>query len=104
MPRSTPMQITLYDQNSETRATFSQGFVPWRLLKAAVVLSKSLDMNNMTEGDVDALAGLVAETFNNRFSIQDLNDGADISEMITVLNQIIGKATGTMPGNPTPPG
>ena len=101
----TPMRITLYDpETNEERETYTRMFVPWKLLKAAVRLSKNLNINDITEEDADALAGLVVEAFGNKFSIEDLNEGSDISEMLTVMNQIIGKARGSMAGNPTLPG
>jgi len=77
--------------------------VPWKLLKVAVRLSKelTLDPNNISEEDADALASLVVEVFGNQFSIDDLNEKADIADMISVLNTIVSKATGS---NPTLPG
>ena len=49
------------------------------------------------------VTGLVVEAFGNKFSIQDLKDGADIGEMMAVLNVIVNKAAVGMP-NPTIPG
>lgn len=98
------MQITLYNEESEPIQTYSQGFVPWRLLKAAVKLAGSMDQNNLKEEDLDALAGLVVEVFGNKFSVDDLNAQADVGEMMTVLTAIIGKASGGIGGNPTKPG
>jgi hypothetical protein len=98
------MQITLYDpETNEVKSTHTRLFVPWKLLKVAVKISKSLDPENMTDENVDELAALVVEVFGNKFSIADLNEGADVSEMVTVLNTIIAKASGGI-GNPTPPG
>lgn len=104
MTVGTPLTITLYDENDEIKASYTRAFVPWRILKAALRMAKSMDVNNMTENDIDALASLVVEAFGNRFSIEDLNNGADVSEMVTVLQTIINKARGLMPSNPTPPG
>lgn len=99
------MQITLYDpETNEPKATYSRMFVPWKLLKVAVRLAKTLDTSNITEDDADALAGLVVEAFGNKFSVEDLNEGSDIGEMITVMNMIIGRARGVMTANPTQPG
>ena len=100
-----PLSITLYNpETNEVTATYSRLFVPWKILKAAVRMAGSLDASHMTDTDMDALAALVVEAFGNKFSIQDLNDGADVGEMVTVLNTIIAKARGAMPANPTPPG
>jgi hypothetical protein len=101
-----PMVITLYDpETSEVKATYSRSFVPWRLLKRAITLSAEMGKDGeMSEETVDQLSSLVCDAFGNVFSVQDLNDGADLSEMITVLNMIINKARGTMPANPQKPG
>jgi hypothetical protein len=99
-----PIQITLYDEDSEPKKTYSRSFVPWRLLKAAIRLAKDLDQADLGEEDVDALADLVVETFGGKFSVEELNDGADIGEMMTVLEAIISRAQGFVPGNPTLPG
>lgn len=98
----TPMVIRLYDKDNEF-VEFTRLFVPWKLLKVAVNLSKTISTNpeNTTEEDVNALASLVVEVFGNQFSIEDLNEKADISDMISVLQTIVSKATGS---NPTFPG
>jgi hypothetical protein len=104
MANTTPMNITLYDpETNEVKSTHTRLFVPWKLLKQAVKLANGLDPENMTDADMDTLAGLVVETFGNKFSIEDLNNGADVGEMVTVLNTIIAKASGGI-ANPTPPG
>lgn len=101
---SEPMKITIYSKiEGEEPKSFSQMFVPWKLLKVAMKLVKHLDADNMTDADIDELAGLVCETFGNRFSVEDLNTGADMGEMMGVLNAIISKAAGAM-ANPTQPG
>lgn len=89
----TPISITLYGEGDEVLSTHTRMFVPWKILKAAVRLSKELDVNDMTEADVDALAGLVVEAFGNQFSVEDLDAHADVSDMVAVLQMIVGKAT-----------
>jgi len=104
MSLTTPMVIMLYDpETDEVRATYSRMFVPWKLLKLAVRLAKTLDVEDMTEENMDDLAGLVVEVFGNKFSVEEVNNGTDVGEMMTVLYTIIAKARGAMP-NPTPPG
>jgi hypothetical protein len=99
----TPISITLYGEGEEVIGNYSRLFVPWKILKAAVKLSKSLNVEAMTEEDMDSLAGLVTEAFGNQFSIDDLNEHADVSDMVSVLQTIIAKATNGLP-NPTLPG
>ena len=105
MSEAAPLKITLYDpETSEVKATFSRSFIPWSLFKKAVRIGEKLKgANEINEDLADELAGLVAEAFGNQFSIDDLNQGADLGEMMTVLNQIINRAGAAMP-NPTRPG
>jgi hypothetical protein len=107
MPISAPLRLTLYDPaTNEVRKEFVRSFVPWRLLKKAVQLSKSLanlDEKNLTEEDVDAITSLVVDAFGDQFTLADLNDGADLAEMMTVMQAIVSKAQGIAP-NPPPPG
>jgi hypothetical protein len=107
MPISNPLKLTLYDpKTNEVRKEFVRSFVPWRLLKKAIQLSKSLanlDENNLTEEDVDSIASLVVDAFSDQFTLAELNDGADLAEMMTVMKAIVSKAQGITP-NPTPPG
>ena len=98
------MEITLYGDDNEVKATYSRMFVPWKLLKKAIGLAKHLDKDNLTEDNIDELAGLVVEVFGNKFSVAELNDGADVGEMMTVLTTIISKAQMGAPANPTQPG
>lgn len=98
-----PLKITLYDPGTdEEKATYSRNFVPWKLLKLAVGLAKDVDFENMTPESVDILAALVVEVFGNKFSVQELDEGADVSEMITVLQAIVSRAKG-LAVNPIPP-
>ncbi len=100
---ATPITITLYDPvTDEVKQTYTRLFVPWKLLKQAIRLSKSLDANNMTDESIDALAGLVAEVFGNKFSVEELNEGADVNEMLTVLQTVIARAGGAITTSPPP--
>ena len=103
---STPITLTVYDPvTNEVQKTLIRSIVPWRLLKRAVALIKQLkafDVNNLEEGDIDAITSLVVDVFHGQVTLDELYDGCDISEMMPVIQAIISKA---MPGkNPTLPG
>jgi len=101
------MQITLYGDNDEPIGVHTRSIVPWGMLKRAIRLAGKLEKDQMTEELIDELAGLVVDVFGNKFTVADLNNGAEMSEMLTVLNAIIGKAQAVMPvseANPTKPG
>ena len=98
-----PITLTLYDANDEKIGDYSRTIIPWGILKRAVRLSKTMNQDDPTEEDMDAIAGLVVEVFGNQFSVEDLSNGADVSEMITVLTAIMSKANAVMPKKTTQP-
>ena len=98
--QGTPVQLTFYDANDEVTATYSRLVIPWGILKRAVRLMETLDQANMSEADVDAIAGLVVEVFGNQFSVADLDSGADVGEMLAVLTAIVQRARGVLPNFP----
>jgi hypothetical protein len=98
---STPITITLYEADDEIKKTYSRTVVPWGILKKAIALTKSLDTEKVRTEEIDAIAGLVVETFSNQFSIQDLDAGADVNEMISVLQSIVTRASALVQANPT---
>lgn len=105
----TPIVLTLYDpETDEPKKTFRRSFVPWKLLKEAIRIAtivrpqKGEDIE-YTEEMVDQIAGLVISVFGNQFTLADLDDGADVTELIAVFNQIVAKAQGIQV-NPPPAG
>lgn len=98
------MRITLYDpETNEVKGEFSRSIVPWGIMKRAIRLAGKLDKGQMTDDVVDELTGLVVDVFGRQFTAADLENGAEVSEMLTVLNTVIAKA-GALAPNPTPPG
>lgn len=96
-----PIVIHFYDENSAIIKTFERSFIPWKVLKEAVKLAKSLDPEKMEDKDIDNLAGMVVATFGNQFTVEELNDHADVGEMMTVMTAVVAKASHAI--NPTPP-
>jgi hypothetical protein len=46
---------------------------------------------------------VVVAVFGDQFTVEELNEQADIPEMVAVLNQIVATASAGI-ANPTPPG
>ena len=97
----TPITITLYGPDSEPGKQYSRSIVPWGILKKAIALMKSIDQKDVAEEDMDAIAGLVVEAFGNQFTVQELDQGADIGEMLAVLQGIVSRASTLVRANPT---
>ena len=101
--QNTPIQITLYDPaNNEEIKTFTRTYVPWKLLKKAAALSDQVDFDNVKPEDLDLIAMLVVDTFGGQFSLEEVDNGADVNEMIAVIQNIVARAKG-ISLNPTPP-
>lgn len=100
MPK--PLEITLYSDHDEVKKTYTRSIIPWRVLKKAVRL-QTLDAGHMTEEDVDSIAALVVEAFGDQFTLDELNSGAELGEMMTVLATIVTRASAAFQqANPIP--
>jgi len=102
MPKNAPMVVHLYGDDNEVVKTFTRSFVPWKMLKKAVKLSKQVNFEDLKAEDVDQIAGLVVEVFSDQFTLEDLDNGADVGEMLAVIQNIVARANGVSL-NPTPP-
>lgn len=103
---TTPMVIHLYDAE-DTPTEFVRMFVPWKLLKVSLKLARQMNgknINDLTPEDLDALGGLVCEAFGNKFSIADLDEKGDITEVMAVFENIVARAQGANPNGLPPVG
>ncbi|BCY18693.1 hypothetical protein hrd7_25420 [Leptolinea sp. HRD-7] len=99
-----PIVLTFYNQEThDVEKTFSQAFIPWRMMKKVAKLLKiNLDPENLDEKTVDEISGLVVDVFCGRFTAEELENHTDLEEMVTVLQAIMTKVSGMLPdGNPT---
>lgn len=98
-----PIQITLYGPDDEVEQTFSRSMIPWGILKKAIALSRAIgDGQNVTEEHIDLIASFVCEVFGDKFTVEALNEGADVGEMLAVIQGIVARASGLVNANPTP--
>ncbi len=97
------MVLTIYDGNDEVLKTLRRSFVPWRLLKRAVMLAGKIDLahpETMTAETVDDLAMLVVDAFGGQVTLEEIDNGADLGQMLAVMTAIMSIARGRT-GNPT---
>ncbi len=102
MPK--PIELTLYDpETNEAIKTYTRSFVPWAILKRAVNIQRSFDASGgVTDEEIDELASIVVAMFGDQFSLDDVSRGADVGEMMVVIQSIISRASQFMSaGNPT---
>ncbi len=96
---NTPILLTLYDENNEAIEEYQRTVVPWGMLKRALKF-QSFGDGDMTGEAFDELAGFVCELFGGKFTVQQLNDGADIAEVFAVINAVITRAQAFFPNSP----
>lgn len=97
----TPIQLTLYGEkdgiSDEVIAEFRRSIIPWGILKRAVRFAKSVDLNNieidsLTEENIDEMAGIVAAVFSDQVTVEQLDQGADVMDMLAVIQEIMARA------------
>lgn len=98
---SAPITLTLYGPDDEPLKTYQRSIVPWGVLKRAVQLNSEIDQANVSEDDLDRIAEFVVLCFGDQFTVADLNDGADIGDMLAVLRAVTNRSTAVI--NPTVP-
>jgi hypothetical protein len=99
----TPIKIMLYTSDGEVKQEYSCSLIPWGILKKAISLTQDIDQTKIGAQDLDAIAQLVVDVFGKQFSLADLDAGADIGEMMSVLQSVVSRASGLVNANPTPP-
>ncbi len=104
-PMPSPIVLHVYDpETQEVAKTHSINFIPWKILKQAIRLSKSLSgkkTEEYEESDLDEISNLVISVCGNGLTIQQLDDGCDVTEMMSVIQAIVSRARGLM--DPTLP-
>ena len=122
-----PLQITLYGPGDEEKGTYTKQVVSWGLLKRAIRLSEEMNaaenQSQVTEptdwparfqrwlhrndrpisGEeqmIDRLSEFVVDVFDGQFTVKDLDDGAEISEIMAVMQSIVSRAKTMVPTKP----
>jgi hypothetical protein len=112
MPLSRPIKLTIYDpETAEPVKDVMTAIVPWGLMKRAVQLMKALPagyesmseaelIQHLDEGFVDALTCFAVDLFGGRATVEEINRGVELSEMLPLLTAAGFRSF----ANPTKPG
>lgn len=102
---SSPIILHLYNpETQEEEKSYSAVFIPWKVLKRAIRLNKTLGNKSETEyeeANIDEIASLVIAIFGNGLTTEMLDEQSDINEMMAVVRSIVSRARGIM--DPTLP-
>ena len=100
-----PITLILYDpETQEQIKTYSQSFVPWKMLKRAIRLNKNIgskEIDKYEETDIDELSSFVISIFGDGLTPEILDNQSDVTEMMTVIRAIVSRTRGVM--DPTLP-
>ena len=105
MAPGTPIQFTLYGPNDEIVSTHSRAVITSRFLERAIDLQETMKQAGQTKEILEALDQLVVDFFGGQFTLEQIKDGGDFGEKISVLYAIINRAAGLAefsPGAGTP--
>jgi hypothetical protein len=86
------ISLNLYDENDEVIKTVEKSIVKWGVMKKAIRLGKGMDVENFEEADFDKITQFVCEVFDNKVSVKELEDSADMQDVFAVFKAIINKA------------
>lgn len=111
-----PIKLTLYKDDEEI-GTFTRNVIPWGVLKKAINLQNSMNVpatskkwwqvwlkdkeTTKEEAQMNAISQFVVELFGNKFTVKQLEEGADVSEIMTVFRSVISRANSAVKANPT---
>lgn len=114
-----PITLTLYDKDDQPLKEYTRSVIPWGLLKKAVRLTDSFQEQpaakkrfgifpvsetvNAQERQMEAISQFVVDLFGNQFSVRQLEEGADMGEIMTVFQAVLQRASAVVKTNPTPP-
>jgi len=104
MPLGTPIVLTLYDDQDAQLETYSRARIPLVFAERAIEFSSSLGEGDLTQEQLTALYQLIVDFYGGQFTIEQLRAGADLGEMIAVIEGIAARVAELMPANPTRPG
>jgi hypothetical protein len=106
-----PIKLTIYNTDSEPVKELQTSIIPWGIMKRAIKLVKSLKVSeNMSQAEllealndeaIDTMTALVVDVFAGKVTVEELNRGVELGEMLPVIMAIIRKAFSGMGGNPT---
>lgn len=98
MPTAAPLVINIYGEDDTLIKSYTRAFIPWKMLKKAIAIQKQLvskTPEQYEEEDIDALTNFILSIFGkDDLTVQMIDDGADVTELIAVIQSIVSRAKG----------
>lgn len=90
---SSLISLNLYDENDEVIKTVEKSVVKWGVMKKAIKLGKSMDVEDFEEADFDKISQFVCEVFDNKVTVKELEDSADMQDVFSVFKAVTNRAS-----------
>ena len=101
-----PVRITFYNPDDSIKAEFCKLRIPLGLVDIALDLAENMEQRSDRE-TWDAVKAFIVEAFGEQFTLNELNEGADLGDILSVFNTIVAKienASRSFNPNPQRPG
>lgn len=112
-----PIKLTFYDpKTQEPVKEFEQKVITFETMISAIQLEEILSPDpqkvkrwwwqnpiNEEKRQIEAVLRLVVAFFGDQFTVKELKEGADVSEVMAILRAITGRAGRIVSTNPTKP-
>ena len=112
-----PIKLTLYDpKTQEPVKEYQQKVITFEILMAAIQLQEVFAEQPENKRrwwwqkpifdekkQINVLLELVTEFFGHQFTVEQLREGADVSEVMTIIRMITGRAGRIVTENPIKP-
>lgn len=97
-----PIQITFYNPDDSVKAEYSKLRIPLGLVDIALDMSENQEPKSDRE-TWDSIKAFIVEIFGEQFTLDELNKGADLGDIISVFNMIVAKIGNVLRSfNPNP--
>jgi hypothetical protein len=96
MAPGSPITFTLYGPDDAVISTHSRATITSRFLERAIDLSEAMEDTSQVREALNALDQLLVDFYGGQFTLDQIKDGGDMSEKMTVLNAILARAGGIM--------
>jgi hypothetical protein len=85
-----PIQITFYNPDDSVKAEYSKLRIPLGLVDIALGLAESKEQKTDRE-TWDAIKAFIVEVFGGQFTLDELNAGADLVDIMSVFAMVVAK-------------
>lgn len=103
MTLSTPIKLTLYDENDEPVETYSRARITTAFLERAIEISEAFNAQTDPKTVLSAVDQLLVDFYGGRFTLEQARQGGDVTEKMAVIMAIVNRASGIV-GDLSPEG